>query len=239
MTTSLPRIAIVEDNDDLRDELHFYLSHQGFSVWVAASAEIFWKQLHRHPADIVLIDLGLPGEDGFSMLEFLHQMPGIGLVIMTARGGQRDRLKGLSLGADLFLVKPVNFSELATALRQLGRRLQETGEGESRVHTLPLEALGNWRLQAAEGCLVAPSGVALRLSRQELALLDILLHAANHIFPREALHDRLFEHVDEADTHRIDVILSRLRQKARQQGIHLPIRSIFGKGIVFTGEIAR
>ncbi|WP_189443900.1 response regulator transcription factor [Salinicola rhizosphaerae] len=236
MTTSLPRIAIVEDNDDLREELRFYLSNQGFLVWDAANAEIFWKQLHRHPADIVLIDIGLPGEDGFSMLEFLHQMPGIGRVVMTARGGQQDRLRGLDLGADLFLVKPVNFSELAVSLKELGKRLQEAKGLQNG--SSPDEKSGNWRLRLADACLITPSGLMLHLSPQELTLLDILIPAANHVFPRELLHDRLFTYVDEVDNHRIDVILSRLRQKARQQGIYLPIRSIFGKGIVFTDEAA-
>lgn len=121
------RIALIEDNEDLRDELLFFLRHREYSAWGVASAEAFWKELHRNPVDIVLVDLGLPGEDGFSVVQYLHSMGSYGVIILTARGGEQERLRGLSLGADLFLVKPVNLARLGTALHTLGLRLRGGG----------------------------------------------------------------------------------------------------------------
>ena len=107
------RVAIVEDSADLLDELLAFLRHRGFDAWGVRSAEAFWRQLHRDPVDIVLIDIGLPGEDGFSVLDYLHGIGHFGLVVITARGHEQDRLQALNAGADLYLIKPVNFSDLA------------------------------------------------------------------------------------------------------------------------------
>lgn len=236
MENTAPRLAIVEDNDDLREELLFFLRHNGYAVWGADSAEAFWRQLHRNPVDIVLVDLGLPGEDGFSVVEYLHQLTGYGIIIITAKGGEPERLRGLNLGADLFLVKPLNFAELHRSLDTLGHRLRQAAEADpGRVRHG--DGPGAWGLDAAGGRLRAPGDRQVPLSQQEAELLKILLRAAHQVFSKEALHDLLFAHAPHPDTHRIDVILSRLRRKAREQGIDLPIRSIFGKGVVFTGQV--
>ena len=106
------RLAIIEDNADLLDELLAWLGYRGFEVWGTRSAEAFWRQLHSHPVDIVLVDIGLPGEDGFSVLNYLHELGHYGLVVVSARGQQQDKLQALSLGADAYLIKPVNFAHL-------------------------------------------------------------------------------------------------------------------------------
>ncbi len=119
------RVAIIEDSADLLDELLAFLRHRGFDAWGVRSAEAFWRQLHRDPVDIVLIDIGLPGEDGFSVLDYLHEIDQFGLVVVTARGHEQDRLQALNAGADLYLIKPVNFSDLAESIQALGSRLRQ------------------------------------------------------------------------------------------------------------------
>ena len=119
------RLAIIEDNADLLDELLAWLGYRGFEVWGTRSAEAFWRQLHSHPVDIVLVDIGLPGEDGFSVLNYLHELGHYGLVVVSARGQQQDKLQALSLGADAYLIKPVNFAHLAETLTALGARLRQ------------------------------------------------------------------------------------------------------------------
>ncbi|MBM1144813.1 response regulator transcription factor [Alcanivorax sp. ZXX171] len=236
MEASFPKLAIVEDNDDLREELLFFLRHQGYGAWGADSAETFWKHLHRNPVDIVLIDLGLPGEDGFGVVEYLHQIGGYGLVIITAKGGQQEKLRALNLGADLFLVKPLNFADLGQALETLAARLRRDAAADP-ARARHGDGPGGWRLDAAAGRLRGPGDRQLELSQQETALLRILLRGSQQVFSKDALHDLMFAHADSPDTHRIDVILSRLRRKARDNGIDLPIRSIFGQGVVFTGTV--
>lgn len=236
MTTRQPTIAIIEDSSDLREELVFFLQHRGYIVWGADSAESFWKKLHRSPADIVLIDLGLPGEDGFSVVEYLADLGNFGMIIVTARGQQPDKLRGLNLGADLYLVKPINFSELATTLQTLWQRIQHERESTEVIHQRE-HAGAQWRLFSGDQCLETPNGKTVQLSPQEYKLLSVLGRSPSEVFAKEALLDLMFQYDETPELHRIDVILSRLRKKARQHDISLPIRSIFGKGLVFVGHI--
>ncbi|MBU0724555.1 MAG: response regulator transcription factor [Alphaproteobacteria bacterium] len=231
MTTQTPRIALIEDNDDLREELVFFLKSRGSDVWGASSAEDFWKRLHRNAVDIVLVDLGLPGEDGFSVIEYLNEMSGFGLIVVSARGGQPERLRGLTLGADIYMVKPVNFARLAEEIDKLWARIQ--GDGASDGTALDTAPPQKWSLDASGSCLIDPAGKALRLTAQEFALLQILYRNPSQVYAKEILHDQLFEYDEHPETHRVDVILSRLRKKAREQHFRLPIRAIFGKGVVF------
>ncbi|EPQ4137418.1 response regulator transcription factor [Klebsiella quasipneumoniae] len=230
------RLAIIEDNPDLLDELLAWLGYRGFEVWGTRSAEAFWRQLHSHPVDIVLIDIGLPGEDGFSVLSYLHELGHYGLVVVSARGQQQDKLQALSLGADAYLIKPVNFAHLAETLTALGARLQQDRPAPQQPEMVsaapaPAPATGLWRLH--EDKLISPDARTLELTQQEYRLVELLMRNRNEVCSKLDLHACLFAHESEPDLHRIDVVVSRLRHKARQQGIHLPVRAIFGKGLAF------
>ena len=232
------RLAIIEDNPDLLDELLAWLGYRGFEVWGTRSAEAFWRQLHSHPVDIVLIDIGLPDEDGFSVLSYLHELGHYGLVVVSARGQQQDKLQALSLGADAYLIKPVNFAHLAETLTALGARLQQDRPAPQQPEMAsaapapaPAPATGLWRLH--EDKLISPDARTLELTQQEYRLVELLMRNRNEVCSKLDLHACLFAHESEPDLHRIDVVVSRLRHKARQQGIHLPVRAIFGKGLAF------
>ncbi|TXW82512.1 DNA-binding response regulator [Klebsiella quasipneumoniae] len=230
------RLAIIEDTPDLLDELLAWLGYRGFEVWGTRSAEAFWRQLHSHPVDIVLIDIGLPGEDGFSVLSYLHELGHYGLVVVSARGQQQDKLQALSLGADAYLIKPVNFAHLAETLTALGARLQQDRPAPQQPEMAsaapaPAPATGLWRLH--EDKLISPDARTLELTQQEYRLVELLMRNRNEVCSKLDLHACLFAHESEPDLHRIDVVVSRLRHKARQQGIHLPVRAIFGKGLAF------
>lgn len=230
------RLAIIEDNPDLLDELLAWLGYRGFEVWGTRSAEAFWRQLHSHPVDIVLIDIGLPGEDGFSVLSYLHELGHYGLVVVSARGQQQDKLQALSLGADAYLIKPVNFAHLAETLTALGARLQQDRPAPQQPEMAsaapaPAPATGLWRLH--EDKLISQDARTLELTQQEYRLVELLMRNRNEVCSKLDLHACLFAHESEPDLHRIDVVVSRLRHKARQQGIHLPVRAIFGKGLAF------
>lgn len=233
MTDTTAQVAIIEDNEDLREEMIFFLRARNHAVWGVSSAEQFWKELHRHPVDIVLVDIGLPGEDGFSVLDYLRTLGGFGLVVTTARGAQQDRLRALNLGADHYLVKPINFAALAELIEGLWRRIRMQKQQAQSSPAAPASD-GRWTLSV--DTLVDPAGRLLPLTPQELNLLEILTRNVGQICGKELLHDMLFGHEPEQDTHRIDVILSRLRTKARDRCIKLPIRSVFGKGLVFVQD---
>lgn len=232
-----PIIAIIEDNLDLQEELIFFLEVKGYQCWSAENAEVFWKKLHLQKADVFLVDVGLPGEDGFSLIKHLKQLGHFGLIILTARGGKNDYIHGLSLGADFYLVKPVNFADLHDKLTVLWRRLQQTdlallAEQNEYLSNKQADAI-NWILDVTELCLIAPDMQKLLLTQQETDLLDILLKQPNQVLSRLSISAGLFKHYDSHDSHRVDVVVSRLRKKAREQDFNLPLKSIFGKGLVF------
>lgn len=228
------RIAVVEDNPDLREELIFFLDAKGYQVWGDHSAEAFWRRLHADSVDIVLLDIGLPGEDGFSVLEYLRRLGPYGLIVLSARGSQQDRLRGLELGADAYLIKPVNFANLICTINQLWQRLRLQTSGSNP--TAP-SGPGGWKLQ--DKYLSGPGGLGMPLSDQEARLIGALMRYPSEVRSKELLHEHLFDHYEEQDTHRVDVVLSRLRSKAQKHDISLPIRVVFGKGIVFLADGAQ
>lgn len=154
--------------------------------------------------------------------------------MVSARGQQQDKLQALSLGADAYLIKPVNFAHLAETLTALGARLRQdrpAAPTAEAIGTPPAVSPGSWRLQ--EDKLISPDARTLELTQQEYRLVELLMRNRNEVCSKLDLHACLFSHESEPDLHRIDVVVSRLRHKARQQGIHLPVRAIFGKGLAF------
>ena len=105
MTQSKPSIAIVEDDSDQLHSIEEFLLDSGYSVWGACSAEAFYKGFTVQPVDVVLLDLGLPGEDGLSVASLLKSRPEVGVIILSARDSLDDRLAGMRAGADRYLVK--------------------------------------------------------------------------------------------------------------------------------------
>ena len=235
MTSRVLNIAIVEDNNDLREELSFFLKANGFNVWEASSAELFWRQLHVELTDIVLIDVGLPGEDGYGIVQHLSQLNRYGLIMLTARGSQSDKLAGLQHGADLYLIKPVNYAKLVAQINTLWQRL--AAEDSREIKDLPnvaaksTESL-NWQLDKANFQVNMVGQSAIALTPIEFALMERLLDFPEQVQSKQDLYDHLWGDHD-VELHRVDVVLSRLRAKFRARDVRLPIRSIFGKGVVY------
>lgn len=232
-----PRLAVVEDNDDLRGELLSELEDLGYSVWGVNSAEAFYKQLLSFEADIVLVDLTLPGEDGLELVSYLSEHCGRGIIVVTARSGREARMKGLLDGADHYLVKPVDINELTVAITALWRRLHPRRQTAAREEGTDDSAHG-WHLDSTGRTLQFGQGSQLILSEKEGQFLKALLASQNQVLSKEELHIAVFGHPceHEHDVHRIEVITSRIRRKAREQGLELPLRAVFGRGLVFVNE---
>lgn len=119
--SSDPIIAVVEDDEDIRSNVCLYLGQSGFQTWGAESAEAFYVQLLRNRADLVVVDVGLPGEDGMSLVGRLAEQ-GVPSILMTARADLDSRIAGLNAGALQYFVKPVDMQELAAGIRSQLRR---------------------------------------------------------------------------------------------------------------------
>lgn len=218
------RVALVEDDPDLLEELAAGLEEQGFRVIACPSAEAFWRASAQMEFDLVVLDVGLPGEDGYSVLRRLAGRMDIGKVMLTARALPAEQAFGLGAGADAYLPKPADLVVLAATLRSVARRLQARSEASS------------WRLADGGWSLHAPDGQAVELSGSEKILLEALMECPGEAVARELLIERLASGASEFDPHRLDVLVHRLRKKLSSRRLRLPVRAIYRGGFVFSGE---
>lgn len=236
-TTAPLRVCLIEDNEPLREELQFGLRHLGFLVDGFASAEAFYRGMIGSEWDIVVADVGLPGEDGLSLVGHLRQTERtehMGLVMLTARGGIEDRRQGSAV-ADLYFVKPVDLVELGAALTNLGRRVRGARWSQSVAGPQAAEAApaGEWTLVDDGWTLVSPARLRLSLTVSERVFLGELVASPVTPVSREVLAQALGGDPYEFDFHRLDTLASRLRKKALDQGITLPLRAVRGVGYLF------
>lgn len=221
-TGSHLKVALVEDDPDLLEELSASLGEEGFDVIACPSAEAFWRA-HAHTAfDLVVLDLGLPRENGLSVLRRLRDNATLGIVVLTARVLPADHASSLSEGADAFLPKPVDLGVLAATLRSVARRMRQAAP-----------ATVAWRLTSDGWSLHAPDGAMVELSPQERLLLACLMESPGNAVPREALLDRFERAGEDADPQRLDMVVHRLRKKVAALGHRLPLRTLYRTGYVF------
>jgi DNA-binding response OmpR family regulator len=218
-------IAVVEDDEDIRANVCRYLARVGFGAWGAESAEDFYVRLLRDRVDLAVIDIGLPGEDGLSLVRRLAAQ-GIPTVLMTARADLGSRIEGLDAGALQYFVKPVDMQELVAGVRsQLrSKRLQMGGS----------PVVPAWRLDKLGAKLEAPNHKNVLLTTRELEILSCLMQTPGAVISKQVLSESVGARDLEDDFHRIESALTRLRRKTLgDTGMALPVRAVFGKGLVF------
>lgn len=226
------RLALVEDDDLLRELLTLGLQRSGFEVFPAASGLELDEVLARESGiELAVLDVNLPGENGFSIATRLRAASAIGIVMLTARSELDDKVQGLDIGADVYLTKPVDMRELAATLRSLRRRLRTPAGGAP--------AAGVWTLDTVQWRLIPPNGAAISLSGAESILLSCLTRQPGETVPRDDIVAALGHRSEYFSQHRLDVLISRLRAKtAAVTTIPLPVRARRNIGYAFTGVIS-
>ena len=220
------RLALLEDDDLLRDRiLAPRLRQFGFEVTTAGSAAELQAVVKNGVPDIFLLDIGLPDGDGFDVARSLRAtVPRAGIIILTGRSDNVDRVRGLFEGADAYLTKPVELDVLVATLYSVARRLEPTTTAAPG---------GRWSLSPDEWFLLSPSGARVMLSKSERRLLDAMLRHVNEVVSREALIAVLTDDVDAFDPHRLDSMVHRLRRKVLAAlGEPLPLNAAHGTGYV-------
>jgi DNA-binding response OmpR family regulator len=226
------RVLVIEDNDDLRESLCRYLGALGMTVHGLPDGAGLDAHLAQHAVDLVICDVNLPGENGFSLVARLRLTSKAGVIMLTARGLEADRLLGLSLGVDCYMVKPVNMRELEFTIRNLYRRLSDAPLVKTEA-----EEQGRWHYHRTLWTLTAPNGNAIKLTMAEARIVDCLLSQAGTPVPREALLEALGRPAIEAYVRNIDVSISRLRRKIEAHcDARLPVSSARGMGYAFSGK---
>ncbi|NTW87149.1 MAG: response regulator transcription factor [Holophagaceae bacterium] len=231
-TETIP-LAVCEDDRELRTILQAGLAHFGIEVLGAEDGPALDRLLAEHPLSVVVLDIGLPGEDGLSIARRLRaaEGPRLGLIMLTARGALEDRLAALKEGVDAYFVKPVDLRELAFSVRNLHRRLTQPAQA-----TPPP---GSYSLNATHSTLRLPSGGQVSLSATELRLLQVLALNPGEVVQRSALLKNLQQAVDAPAMQRLEAHISRLRGKVRQQSgaEPLPLQACHGIGYSFLAPL--
>ncbi|WP_367347346.1 response regulator transcription factor [Stenotrophomonas bentonitica] len=227
------QVWVVEDDPELLALLLDDLAWRGAAVRGLGSAEALYRALLSDRCDIVVLDVGLPGEDGYAVASHLRASASIGIVMLTGRGDARDMALGLTQGADLYLVKPPDMDVLAAGLLSLRRRLPAA----SIAATPPAPApLARWQLADDGWTLHAPTAATLPLTAMERGLLQQLVDASGAAVTREQLIAAVTDTPWDFDPHRLDVLVHRLRARVRAAtGVELPLRALRGQGYLLTG----
>ena len=226
-----PRIVIVDDDRDLLELLGKLLAHNGYTVVQMARGDTLFDHLEREGADLLILDVMLPGEDGMSLCAQLRRRRyDLPIIMLTARDDELDRVLGLDLGADDYVLKPFSGRELLARVKAALRRAQgHVVEGRA----IKEYALAEWTFRTADMELVAPDGVCVALSSSEAELLEVFIRNPGVPLNR----DRLMELTHRADAERpgrsIDTLVSRLRRKLHRTGEAELIRTVWGRGYMF------
>ncbi|WP_433870401.1 response regulator [Saccharopolyspora sp. CA-218241] len=203
----MTRVLIVEDEESFADPLAFLLRKEGFTAAVAADGQEALEEFDRNGADIVLLDLMLPGMSGTDVCKQLRQRSAVPVIMVTARDSEIDKVVGLELGADDYVTKPYSARELIARVRAVLRRRGESEEVQPQV----LEA-GPVRMDV-ERHVVTVSGEEIGLPLKEFDLLEYLLRNVGRVLTRAQLIDRVWGADYVGDTKTLDVHVKRLRSK--------------------------
>jgi two-component system OmpR family response regulator len=230
-------ILLVDDEATLREPLAAYLARQGFVVREASSAAAARSALVEETPDLVLLDVMMPGEDGLSLCRHLAESKSVPVILLTAKGEPTDRIVGLEIGADDYVVKPFEPRELVARIRSVLRRA-------TRPPTAPeddaLYEFEGWRLDPLKRRLTDPEGTVVPLSSAEFRLLVAFL-----THPRQVLdRDRLLDMVQGREAHlfdrAVDNQVSRLRRKIEADSRDPKlIQTVWGGGYRLAADVRR
>ena len=226
-------IVVVEDDAVTRTKLAGYAQAAGHRVSEAEDGERMWRILERDAADLILLDINLPREDGLDLTRKLRAQSNVGIILVTVRDDDVDRILGLEIGADDYITKPFNPRELLARVKSVLRRAKEgTREPFSG------RRFAGWEFSSAARKLVSPEGETVQLTRAEHELLAALVDHPGQVLSRERLLALITHRSWEPGDRTIDVLVRRLRRKIEQNPKNPEIIvTAHGEGYVFTPAV--
>jgi DNA-binding response OmpR family regulator len=223
-----PEILIVEDEPSIAEVVGLYLRRAGFQVESVSDGDIALQRLEKHLPDLVVLDVMLPGADGFSILRWIRDRSDVPVIFITARREEVERIAGLELGADDYVVKPFSPQELVSRVRAVLRRIHRE---ESKAEK-PL-IFGDLSIDP-QTRLVTLVGQEIMLTSREFDLLWLMAQSPRQVFTREQLLDRVWGVAEYIDSSTVTVHLRRLREKIEKDASQ-PVRlvTVWGVGYKF------
>jgi DNA-binding response OmpR family regulator len=233
------RIIVVEDDNDFRDSMVEYLRLSGLDVIGVDSALEFYKMVALQKFAVVILDIGLPDQNGIILAEYIRKNSNMRIVMLTAQSSLESKIDAYRAGADIFIVKPVDFSELyASIARILGRIENNHTASHSEDHiALNLNKGNGWKLLRNEWSLFTPDGTEIRLTGKEFEFLERLASSAPEVVLRKELIDALTYENNENGNRALDALVHRLRVKNMTSGHRIPVKTVHSVGYCFTGQV--
>lgn len=216
------KVAVVEDDQDLAEEVQFHLRQAGMTTLHAQDAATLDRILAGESIDVIVLDLGLPGEDGLSIARRLSSLPNIRIVMLTARTSVLDRIQGFDSGADVYLTKPVNMQELVRVVFSVARRLPPRAD--------------KLKIDAKRGLLHNGARV-IELTSLELEFMLSLAKSEDFRVAKVDIEHALYPQGDSTAHRKLEVMLSRLRSKLKEFDLGDLVRTDWGRGFILTREV--
>jgi two-component system, OmpR family, response regulator len=235
-STSVHTVLVVDDDPSVRTAVADFLSSQGYAVLLAEDGPSMRRIIDEEDVSIVLLDVMLPGEDGLSLARELRGRPDIGVIMLSARGSESDRVAGLEMGADDYLPKPASPRELLARVRAVLRRYNDTAIQPAPGHGYTFDG---WTLDPVRRLLRNPEGVLISLSEGEFELLLAFVENPGTVLSRDQLLELARGEQSEAFDRAIDVQVSRLRRKLARCLDGEAIRTVRGEGYLFDAVVSR
>lgn len=230
-------ILVVDDNDEICDLVSRFLRQHGFRVSCAEDGEAMKKVLGEYRISLVVLDIMLPGEDGFTLCRYLRGKSSIPIIILTSMGDETDRIVGLELGADDYLAKPFNPRELLARIKSVLRRTESLPESDGPPRET-LISFDRWVFDIAKRQLISDEGVVVPLSTGEYRLLLTFVQHPGHVLSRDQLLDLTRGRESIPFDRSIDTQVSRLRKKLETDPRNPELlTTVWGGGYVFTPKI--
>jgi two-component system OmpR family response regulator len=234
-----PHLLLVDDERSIREPLAQYLTKQGFRITQAGDAAAARTRLTAYAIDLVVLDIMMPGEDGLSLTRHIRETSEIPVILLTARSEETDRIVGLEMGADDYVVKPFSPRELSARIKVILRR---AAAGGTRQHAPDSGAFAfaGWVLKSGERALVDSEGVSVPLSTGEYNLLHALVTRPRQVLTRDQLLDLTQGREAAAFDRAIDNQVSRLRRKIETDPKNPDlIKTVWGGGYTLAAEVTR
>jgi two-component system response regulator MprA len=220
------RILLVDDDTKILELLQRGLAYEGFEVSTATDGETGLVAAREHRPHLVLLDIALPGPDGFELCRHLRRQEfDMAIIMLTARDDVRDKVSALNLGADDYVAKPFSLDELVARIRAVLRR--HRAEGEPLVYADLLLNPASHEVERA--------GQPLALTVREYELLLLFMRHPRQVLTREQILEQVWGYQTEVDTNVVDVFIGHLRQKLEAQGGSRLIQTLRGVGYVLRG----
>jgi len=224
------KVLLVEDDQLTQSLLKSYLEKESFQVSIASNGEEMARQLERQDFALLMLDLGLPDEDGLVLIRQTRMVSDIPIVVITSRTQQADRNSALKMGADDYLIKPFDPMELVLRVQNIIKRTQNAGP--SNNSSSERLAVGNgWSLDLNSHALKSDTKNTINLTRAEFDILAALARSANKVLTRNQLLDATAHFGNEPNDRTVDVLVGRLRRKLDDgdKGNN-PIQTVTGLG---------